>query len=144
MKLFVQGNYQGLLPNQGGSVQLLARDGQLVSELNYEGTVNTLQETLRISEVMYHPLEASAAELAIDNTLISEDFEFVEILNVSQTSTIDLSDARFVAGIEFDFSGAAGHATGSRRASACRAKSGRLYDPLWFGDVRPDCGCVRK
>ena len=48
MQLFVQGNYDGNLPNIGGTVQLVARDGELVSEATYTGEVSTLQEHLRV------------------------------------------------------------------------------------------------
>jgi hypothetical protein len=107
MKLFVQGNYEGHLPNEGGTVQLLGADGQLVSEVTYTGTPSLLQDNLRISEIMYNPLEASAVEQAVDNSLISEDFEYIELVNISSTETLDLNGARFIGGVEFDFTGSA-------------------------------------
>jgi hypothetical protein len=107
MRLFVQGNYDGYLPNVGGSVQLVARDGQAVSLLTYDGTTSSLQEHLRISELMYNPMEASATELAVDNSLVSDDFEFIELVNTSATETLSLSDVRLANGVQFDFTGAA-------------------------------------
>jgi hypothetical protein len=107
MRLFVQGNYSGHLPNVGGRVALVAPDGELVSEATFEGTVSPLQENLRITEVMYNPLEGSAAELAQDNSLISEDFEYIELVNVSSSETLDLSGVHFEQGVEFDFTGSA-------------------------------------
>jgi hypothetical protein len=107
MGLFVQGNYSGRLPNIGGHVELRGADGLLVSEATYTGTVSNLQEHLRISEIMYNPLEASAAELAQDNSLISEDFEYIELVNISDAETLDLTGVRFVSGVDFDFTGAA-------------------------------------
>ena len=104
-KLFVQGNYRGTLNNNGGQLQLIANDGEVVSQVSYEGQLNSLQDLLRISEVMYHPRPASAAELAADNSLIAEDFEWVEIVNVSTDTVAEIDDARLTNGVQFDFSG---------------------------------------
>lgn len=106
-QLWVQGNYEGLLPNVGGTVELYGSDGQLVSTATYSGEVDTLQQNLRITEVMYNPSEASAAELGVDNSLVSDDFEFIELQNTSTDTNIELTGARFTEGIRFDFTGAA-------------------------------------
>ncbi|MCA9170296.1 MAG: lamin tail domain-containing protein, partial [Planctomycetales bacterium] len=103
MQLFVQGNYDGHLPNRGGNVQLVARDGSVVSSLAYTGQTSPVAELLRISEVMYNPISPSAAELAVDNSLISEDFEFIEVVNTSDTETLDLTGVHLANGVEFDF-----------------------------------------
>ncbi len=129
MGLFVQGNYKGHLPNIGGSVQLVGRDGALVSEASYEGTVSTLQENLRISEVMYNPMEANAAELAQDSSLISEDFEYIELVNISETETLDLTGAHFSSGVQFDFTNSA--VTQLARVSVC-----------WWFATRASLNCV--
>jgi hypothetical protein len=47
--------------------------------------------TLAVSEIMYNPLGPL------------EDTEFVELVNLSVTETIELGDAQFVAGIDFTF-----------------------------------------
>ena len=104
-RLFVQGNYDNRLPNEGGLVQLVARDGALVSEFRYQGTVSPLQDNLRITEIMYNPLDASADELAKDKSLVSEDFEYIELKNISSDKTLDLVGARFTQGLSFDFTG---------------------------------------
>ena len=65
---------------------------------------------IRISEVHYHPSEPTTAELAIDPSFDQDDFEFIEVLNVS-SSTVDLGEAAFVQiqigneleGVEFTF-----------------------------------------
>ena len=103
MRLFVQGNYDGNLPNEGGSFQLVAPDGEVVSVANYTGEATIVQENLRISEVMYNPLNPSEAELAIDSSLVSDDFEYIELVNISTSSTIDLSGTQLRNGITFDF-----------------------------------------
>ncbi len=57
-------------------------------------SVAELQENLMISEIMYHPHD-------------SEDYEYIELLNISPTLTLDLTDVRFTKGIDFDFAGSA-------------------------------------
>ena len=62
--------------------------------------------TLRISEIHYHPLAPSVAEMAAGFTS-NEEFEFVELTNIG-TSKISLLEVRAVRsgklGIAFDFS----------------------------------------
>lgn len=59
--------------------------------------VATLKDNLMIAEVMYNPLGPA---LPGGN---KEDFEFIEVRNVSDTLTLDLSGVRFTKGIDFDF-----------------------------------------
>ncbi|MCA9149275.1 MAG: lamin tail domain-containing protein [Planctomycetales bacterium] len=64
---------------------------------------------LRIAEIMYHPSESTAAEIAagFDD---EDEFEFIELVNIG-TSPVDLSTIRFVqvevdgkeVGVAFDF-----------------------------------------
>lgn len=56
--------------------------------------VADLQQNLMISELMYHPGE-------------SENFEFIELQNISSTLSLDLTDVRFTKGVDFDFAGSA-------------------------------------
>ena len=62
--------------------------------------VSAYTSSLVVSEVMYHPAPVSAAEFAAG--FGDEDFEFIEVRNVSATS-VDLTDVRFTKGIDFDF-----------------------------------------
>ena len=55
-----------------------------------------------ISEVNYHPGTPSAAALAIDATLTSEDLEFIEINN-STSSPVELTQWRIRGGVDFEF-----------------------------------------
>ncbi|YCM44180.1 lamin tail domain-containing protein [Verrucomicrobiaceae bacterium 227] len=66
--------------------------------------ISLLADNLIISEIMYHPANPSAAELAAG---FDDDdfFEFIELRNIG-TQVLDLSDVRFTKGIDFDFSGA--------------------------------------
>jgi hypothetical protein len=59
------------------------------------------RNALVISEIMYHPTNPTAAEIAAGFTN-NDDFEYLEIRNVG-TQTIALSDVRFTKGIDFDF-----------------------------------------
>jgi hypothetical protein len=56
---------------------------------------------LMVTELNYHPLSASTGEIAAG--FVSSDFEFVELKNISDTLTLDLTDVRFTKGIDFDF-----------------------------------------
>ncbi|MCP4189550.1 MAG: hypothetical protein GY768_02860 [Planctomycetaceae bacterium] len=102
-QLFVQGNYQGHLSNFGESISLLGADGELVSSFEYEGDPTVWQAHLHVSELMYHPLAPSSAELARDSSWIESDFEFIELENSSTELELDLTGVRFTDGVEFDF-----------------------------------------
>jgi hypothetical protein len=60
---------------------------------------------LVVSEIMYNPSPATAAEISAGFGN-SENFEFLELLNTG-AGTLDLTGVRFVDGIQFDFSSAA-------------------------------------
>ncbi len=62
--------------------------------------VSAYTSSLVVSEVMYHPAPVTPAEFAAG--FGDEDFEFIEVRNVSATS-VDLTDVRFTKGIDFDF-----------------------------------------
>ncbi len=64
---------------------------------NYSGLV--------VSELMYNPSRATAAEISAGFGN-GESFEFLELLNTG-AGTLDLTGVRFVDGIQFDFSTAA-------------------------------------
>jgi hypothetical protein len=66
-------------------------------ESNY---IQVLRDNLMVSELMYHPAPPAAgyAESA---------YEFIELLNISPTLTLDLTNVRFTKGADFDFAGSA-------------------------------------
>jgi len=92
-QLFVQGNYDGHISNLGETIQLVAPDAQVVATVTTPVDPSDAQLYLVVSEIMYHPDE----ELA----------EFIELTNISQTVTLDLTGVKFVDGIDFDFTGSA-------------------------------------
>ena len=55
----------------------------------------------RVTELNYNPHAAfpQFGELNVDN----EQFEFIELVNFSQTDTVDLKNSSFAAGIDFSF-----------------------------------------
>jgi hypothetical protein len=57
---------------------------------------------LRITELMYHPDDPTATEIAAGFT-DSDEFEFIELRNIG-AHPLDLSSLRFTSGIAFDFS----------------------------------------
>jgi hypothetical protein len=56
---------------------------------------------LVVSEISYHPLDPTAAELAAGFNG-SNDFEFIEIMNIG-ASAVDLTGCRFTDGVVFDW-----------------------------------------
>ena len=67
-------------------------------------SVDLWQDNLVISEIMYNPPQPNASEALVSTD--NDDFEFLEITNISDSLTIDLSDLDFTNGITFDFSSA--------------------------------------
>jgi hypothetical protein len=65
-----------------------------------------IEDFLRVSEMMYHPADPSPAEIAA-GFVDSEEFEFIELVNVSTTRTLDLADVEFANGISFNFTDSA-------------------------------------
>ena len=152
MELFVQGNYEGRLPNTGGAIELVGADGQLVSATTYVGEATSVQQNLRISEVMYNPLGPSAAELAADNSLVADDFEYIELVNISPSETLDLRGVKFTSGVSYDFTQSAvtqlapgQHVLLVRNASAFQLRygnqlAGSIAGPFAAGTALVDTG----
>ncbi|NWK55237.1 lamin tail domain-containing protein [Verrucomicrobiaceae bacterium N1E253] len=65
--------------------------------------LSRFKESLVISEIMYHPPPPTSSERAA-GFIDADDFEFVEIRNVSDQS-INLTELRFTKGVDFDFAG---------------------------------------
>jgi len=91
---FVVGPYSGHLSNFGETLTLTDTIDTLIAETTYEGDPSDVQKYLVVSELHYHPAVNSAAE-------------FIELRNVSETTTLDLTGVTFTAGIDFEFSGSA-------------------------------------
>jgi len=99
--LFVQGNYTGRLSAWGGTVTLEDDSGRTVSTNSYTGNPSLAQQYLRITELMYNPDPAPSINPD------PQQFEYIELKNISDTVWLDLTGVRFVKGISFDFTGSA-------------------------------------
>ncbi|HAB19841.1 MAG TPA: hypothetical protein DCE44_25835, partial [Verrucomicrobiales bacterium] len=99
--VFVQGNYDGQLSARGGTVELLNAAGNVVSSLSYPGAPTPLQDGLRLSEVMFHPIKPPTG-----SPYDAEDFEFIELKNVS-SQPLNLWGAQFNEGVTFVFTNSA-------------------------------------
>ncbi|HUT13754.1 MAG TPA: lamin tail domain-containing protein [Thermoguttaceae bacterium] len=55
------------------------------------------------TELNYHPYDPTPAELAVNPEWTSDDFEFLELKNVSPAEAIDLTGVTFTDGIAFSF-----------------------------------------
>lgn len=62
--------------------------------------ISILTANLVITEMMYHPSDATPTEIAAG--FQTSDFEWIELHNVSTTITLDLTDVRFTKGIDSD------------------------------------------
>ncbi len=77
------------------------------SVLSYATLIENLAPDIRIAEMNYDPLPATAAEqkagyVVSDTTDPNKDFQFVELQNIS-SQTIDLLGLQFTNGISFTF-----------------------------------------
>ena len=92
--LFVQGGYRGHLSNFGESLVILDAAGATNNTTTLSGQAADAQRFLVVSELMYHP---SGDNLA----------EYVELLNISSSDSLNLEEVRFTQGVEFNFTGSA-------------------------------------
>jgi hypothetical protein len=73
-----------------------------VATVTTPSTPSDVQQFLRVSELMYHPAAPSQAEWDA-GFRDTELFEYVELLNLSTTETLNLADVSFSSGITFTF-----------------------------------------
>ncbi len=92
--LNVVGGYQGHLSNLGETLNLLDDTGALRATTTYTGSPTPQQQHLVITEVMYNPGGNGLSE-------------FIEVMNISNSVTLDLTNVRFNNGVEFNFTGSA-------------------------------------
>ena len=86
-----------------GDTHLIARalaDGRWSASTS--GVYLTDGLPLRITEIMYHPSDVTAMETAA-GAADANDFEYLELTNVSSSLTLDLEGLQFLSGIEFAF-----------------------------------------
>ena len=76
--------------------------GNLIDTKTYTGTPTAAQQALRVTEINYHPTDPTASETTQMPGVTAEDFEFIELLNISG-STLVLDGAQFIDGITYTF-----------------------------------------
>ena len=89
---FVVSPYKGHLSNLGETLTLIDQHGMVNNFTSYAGNPTDQQEHLAITEIMYHPEPDGLAE-------------YIELMNVSDSVTLDLAGVKFTNGIDFDFTG---------------------------------------
>lgn len=67
--------------------------------------VSVWQNNLMITEIMYNPPAPTPAEITAGGSNFNNDYEFIELRNISSTLTLDLTELRFTKGVDFDFVG---------------------------------------
>ncbi len=92
--LLVQGGYQGHLSSLGETITLIDSSGATNNAMTYPAQPTDAQRFLVVSELMFHPSGDGLAE-------------FIELLNTSDSVTLNLQGVRFTQGVEFDFTGSA-------------------------------------
>jgi hypothetical protein len=97
----VLGNYSGHLSNLGETLTLLDEAGRQVAQVETPLMPSDTQRYLVVSEIMYHPAEAGIEE-------------FIELMNISESITLDLAGISFTSGISFSFAAGTMLAPGAR------------------------------
>ncbi|HRZ35419.1 MAG TPA: lamin tail domain-containing protein [Candidatus Paceibacterota bacterium] len=93
----VLGPYEGDLSARGETLTLTDNRGRPVHTRTYAGSPSLAQQSLRITEIMYHP-----APMTGHPDLDDSEFEFIELRNTGSVA-LDLRGVRFTEGIQFDF-----------------------------------------
>lgn len=99
--------------------------------------VTGYQNSLVVSELMYYPALPTAAEMAAGGSSIGDDYQFLEVRNVS-AAPVDLTDVRITKGVNFDFPAGATLAPGASTvvvanaaAFSARYGAGRAVAGVW-------------
>ncbi len=87
----VVGPYAGHLSNFGETLNLVSPAEVIVSSFQTPVNPSDPQRYLVVSELMYHPADPNP------------DAEFIELMNVSDSVTVNLSGVHFTAGIDYTF-----------------------------------------
>lgn len=97
--LFVLGPYNNQLSARGETIVVKNANGQTVSSYTYQGAPSLAQRFLRITEIMYHPTPG--------NPIAAEEYEYIELRNISTNIALNLAGVRFINGVDFTFTGGA-------------------------------------
>ena len=86
------------------TLEVAAAEGLLVNDSDADGDPINLASGVAITEINYSPSAPTTEELQVDSDFTNDDFEYIEIENVSD-QPVDLTGARFTGGVTFDFTG---------------------------------------
>ena len=100
-QLLVVGPYSGQLSARGESLVLVNTAGRTNSTLSFPGAPSLAQQFLRITEIMYNP------PAPLSGSYTAQDFEYIELKNISTYATLDLNGVTLTAGVDFAFTGSA-------------------------------------
>ena len=90
--------YSGAIPlTRSTTVKARVRSGGVWSALDEATFVRDQPPALRITEILYHPLDPPLGSLYID-----DDFQFIEVQNTG-TETLNLNGFGLAGGVEFHF-----------------------------------------
>ncbi|MDG1670976.1 MAG: lamin tail domain-containing protein [Akkermansiaceae bacterium] len=90
-ELLVAAPYSGHLSNFTELLTLKDSSGTEVDTFNTPNNPSDAQLYLAISEIMYHPADPNG------------DAEYIELMNISDTVSLDLTGVNFTAGVDFTF-----------------------------------------
>jgi len=99
--LFVLGPYKGQLSARGESLTVKNALGLTLNTFSYAGTPSPAQQFLRVSEIMFNPNALSG------NPTLPDEFEYIELKNISTNVTLSLLGVRLTNGVTFSFTGSA-------------------------------------
>ena len=99
--LFVVGPYKGQLSARGEPLTIRDDHGRMVYSNTYPAAPSPAQQFLRVSEIMYNPSALAG------NTNDPQEFEYIELVNLSPSTTLNLNGVRLTNGVDFAFSGSA-------------------------------------
>lgn len=122
---FVVGPYKGQISSRGETLELRDAAGTLVASVNTTANPTPAQQSLRITELNYHPTDPTPAETTAISSVVADDFEYIELLNTGAVA-LNLAGARFTQGIEFTFPAGTTLAAGARLLVAANVPAFQL------------------
>ena len=103
---FAVGGFTGRLASASAATLELragpSSSSTLVSALAVPAAPSRAQQVLRLTELMFAPVEPSAAELALAPDTAAKDYEYLELENIG-TNGLRLAGASFTEGVSFTF-----------------------------------------
>ena len=122
---FVVGPSNGRISSRGELIELRNASAVLVASVTTPAAPTAAQQSLRITELSYHPSDPVLAEITAISGAVADDFEYIELLNTG-SAPLNLAGARFVKGIEFTFPPATTLAPGARLVVAANIPAFQL------------------